>query len=227
MNRLAIRQLAEVLSDTDGHDFPTTAQKDSLVSEEARRLYAEALNLPTFPAKRTRVTLAVTGAGSYPLAVAALSRVLQVQWTGHSGLAPTILAKASDSHRNRVLSTVPHQLFQANATTWDIEMDPLTGANLLLFPPLTSGTIYVDVLAGHPGLASDSTEYHMPDPCGRLVAVRAAMRFVEKADKDPRVVASLAQEQAKLEAEAFLACGALGGGVTMADYAEYTNDGYA
>lgn len=222
MNRLQIRQLAEVLSDTDGHgDIPTIAQRDSLVSEEARRLYAEAVNLASFPARRVTTEVPVTGAASYTIAVSYFLRLAQVRWAP-SGV-PTILARASAADHHKT-TNYGHSY---EAPTWELELDPLTGYTLRLFPPPTSGTLYVDTISGHPGLALDTTELYLPDPCARLVAVRAAMRFIEKQDKDPRMTSFLRQEEAMLVPEAVVALGSLGGAAPSPDYHEHLTGGYA
>lgn len=222
MNRLQIRQQAELLSDTETHDFPTVAQKDALVSEEAKALYAEAVNLPTFPAKRTVATITANGARSYPLAVTGLLRVLQVRLAESVGSSSTILRRASDAERALTTPISP-----SPGIYWDIEIDPVVGPTLWLFPPPTNGSITVEVVTGHPGLASDSAELYLPDPCARLVATRAAARFIEKGDKDPRMTAYLQGEIARLTSESFLMLGSMGGGTPTPDFVEYESGGYA
>lgn len=222
MNRLQIRQQAELLSDTETHDFPTTAQKDSYVSEEARALYAEAVNIPTFPAKRTVVDITATGARSYPLVVTGLLRVLQVRIAESVGGSSTILRRASDAERALTTPVPP-----SPGVYWDVEIDPLVGPTLWLYPPPTNGAVAVEVVTGHPGLASDTSELYLPDPCARLVATRAAARFIEKADKDPRMTAYLQGEISRLTSESFIMLGAMGGGTPMPDYVDYESNGYA
>lgn len=222
MNRLQIRELAEILSDTDGHEFPIDAHKDQIVSDEAKTLYAQALNIPTFPGKRVVTDIATTGAAAYPLVVLNFHRITNV-YISSSTVQRQVLCRADETDRERTA-----QAPWLASSTWDVEVDPLVGLSLKLYPPIQAGmTLSVEYLVGHPGLSSDSSELYLPDPCGKLVAVRSAIKFIEKSDRDQRKTASLQQEAYALASEAFIALGSLGGAVPTSNYMTRDNDGYA
>ncbi len=219
MNRLQIRELAEKLSDTDGHDYPSVAFKDAIVLEESRRLYAEAVNLPTYPAKRSTVTVVANGSASYVLP-SGIHRVTRVQYTQTSGSCP--LRRASDSDR---ADTDYAGLVRYPEPTWDIEQDPTSGLTFRLYPASTTGvSVVVEYLPSYAGLTSDSAEFYMPDPCASLVATRAAIRFIEKSDKDPAKVSFLRRDEQVLVEEVSVSLGALGGSLPLDNSQEW---GYA
>lgn len=183
MNRADIRTLAEVRSDTDGGNFPQLAQKNLIINDEARKLYARMLNAG-FPGYRDVVSINATGASAYPLSLPRLLRITAVRDTrfiahGHTGS----LRRANSLDRNVATHNVQHPNLISDVR-FDVELNPATGWQLKLFPPTTTGLFNVEALQGHPGFIDDTTEWFGPDPSVQALILASAIRFKQKEDED-------------------------------------------
>jgi hypothetical protein len=199
MNRADIRTLAEVRSDTDSSDFPTLTQKNFIVDDEARKLWAEMVN-NNLPTKRVVVNIAATGAASYPLSVPRLLRIVAVRDARHiAGGNRGTVRRANNLDRNKQNFYSARDI-ELSELHYDVEMDPATGWTISLYPPNTAGAFEVECLQGHPGFANDTAEWFAPDPSAACIALASAARFLQKEDQDAgrSILAELGQAKGEL-----------------------------
>lgn len=207
--RAEIRSLAEVRSDTESSNFPTTDQKNLIIDDEAKAVYADMLAYG-FPAKKLVVPITATGAASYPLVAPRLMRVA-VRDARYGSVRPALRrANTLDKNING------NEWRGLSETKFDLEMDPLAGWQLSFYPASVTGSFEVEVLQGFPGFSSDGAEWYGPDPSSRVIALRSAIRFKHKEDED--AARPLMAELATAEGTLWQICQSLAPPLQMEDW---------
>lgn len=122
-----------------------------------------------WPVNYTTQSITATGAGSYPLAsgaaVFAVQAVYRVQ-----GASREPVPRVNQSNKAAVLSSVG----QAQASSYEVLVDPSAGTVLRLFPAITSGAYEVEYIAEIDGFVNDASVWYGPARSDTLLTYLAA-----------------------------------------------------
>lgn len=183
--RLQLLDRAAIRADMESSGFPTPAQRITTLNEQVRSLWSWMVNA-NWPAKRTVVSINATSGGG-PYSLTGVTDLLRIAAFRDNRFPSTSVqgwvGRANDLERSLQSDgpSIPMPRTVAEVK-YDLEVDPVTGPEVRLIPPTTTGNFRVECITGHPGLNSDIAVWYGPDPSDEVLVLLTAAAWREKED---------------------------------------------
>lgn len=176
--RANIRDRARVRADQDSSTFPTDAQYNDLIDSSAKDVWYDLVHAG-WPINYTSVDKTATGTN--PLTLGASGTVAFIRGVFYiSGGTVYELQRLNEGDRASLMSLTG----QAQASHYDVRIDPTSGPVIELLPLPSAGTYRIHYITEYPGFSGDSDTWYGPARSDELIILRAAMKGCRKEGND-------------------------------------------
>lgn len=189
--RLTIRTAARVRADQDASTFPTDTQYNVFIDEAGKEVWYDLVR-SGWPINFTSVDKTATGSQTIALGVSGTVAFIRGVYRKDGGVY-TELRRLNEGQRSTLMS----QTGQAQASYYEMRIDPTSGPVLELLPVPSSGTYRVEYVLEWAGFSADSDTWYGPARSDEMVAIRAAVKGLRK-EGDDQGAAQLEAEYARL-----------------------------